>query len=369
MARNNDDDELEFEDEDEEGFDDEEDEDFDDEDDEDEDDEEGSGSGGARKAILFSLLGLTLLGGGAYAAMQMGVEIPLLSSVMPATSEVVPATPPPSVPVANPPQVAEPPAQTTPPPAATMAQAGAPGSGGEAPAEPGKAPEAAPAKELPVPVAAKAPVAMSPKENPPDADTSIAPAPVAPKTLKAKGPDKRKTTVGAAAGKARAAQRKTKKVRLAQSGSGWFTVQAGAFNVPENAQSVVERLKAKGLPASRTGSGTGGKWSLWSNYVDSPAKAKTLIRQFRKAGVRGQLVTRQGRYVVFLGSHATEEKAKGIAAKLSGKGLYASVHGQPAQASAGPNRVWVGRFSSRVEAEAMASRVRAAVGFGIVRRL
>lgn len=165
------------------------------------------------------------------------------------------------------------------------------------------------------------------------------------------------------------AARKARALRVAKGDRGIYTVQAGAFNVPENAQAVVQRLKSKGLPATRTGSGTRGKWSLWSNYVDTSAKAKALVRQFRKAGIRGQVVSRDGRFVVFLGSHPTEERAKAAAGRLSAKGLYASVHGTPATTTAGPNRVWVGRFSSRMEAEAMASRVRAAVGFGIVRRL
>ena len=80
-------------------------------------------------------------------------------------------------------------------------------------------------------------------------------------------------------------------------------------------------------------------------------------------------MARKGGFVLCLGSHATEESAKAAAARLGGKGLYASVVGAAGHGGAGPNRVWVGRYNSRVEAEAMASRVRAAVGFGIVRRL
>ncbi|MEB3238453.1 MAG: SPOR domain-containing protein [Candidatus Sericytochromatia bacterium] len=366
MARNNDDDELDFEDEDESAYEDEDEDGYDDEDEDDEDDEEddeeGSGSGGgARRAILFTLLGLTLVGGGAYAAMSQGIEIPFLSGLMPATEEAAqpsqaaaPAVPPPA-PAAAPAQtatqaaVAVPPVETA--PRGELPPAGSPEKPVPVAARP------VPAADQPAPVAAKAPPAVAPVARslvkPPaqaaTSATSLATARTADKT-------------GRAARKARA-------LRVAKGDRGVYTVQAGAFNVPENAQAVVQRLKSKGLPATRTGTGTRGKWSLWSNYVDTSAKAKALVRQFRKAGVRGQVVSRDGRFVVFLGSHPTEERAKAAAGRLSTKGLYASVHGIPATATAGPNRVWVGRFSSRMEAEAMASRVRAAVGFGIVRRL
>ncbi|MEB3204802.1 MAG: SPOR domain-containing protein [Candidatus Sericytochromatia bacterium] len=367
MARNNDDDELDFDDEDE-SFEDEDEEGYDDEDvdgdDEDEDEEESGSGGGARKGILFALLGLALVGGGAYAAMSQGIEIPFLSSLMPAAEEAAPppqaAAPPPAAPV----QAAAP-AET-----ATQAAAALPPAATSSALRPVEPVAAAPEKPVPVaarpaaepaakpaPAVAAAPVAGAVAAKP-MAKSAVQVNAAAPQRLKARGADK----VGRA-------QRKARAVRLAQQDEGLYTVQAGAFNVPENAQSVVDRLKAKGLPATRSGAGTRGKFSLWSNYVETSAKAKSLVRQFRKAGTRGQVVSREGRFVVFLGSHPTEERAKAAAAKLSAKGLFASVHGTAAATTAGPNRVWVGRFSSRMEAEAMASRVRAAVGFGIVRRL
>lgn len=367
MARNNDDDELDFDDEDE-SFEDEDEEGYDDEDvdgdDEDEDEEESGSGGGARRGILFALLGLALVGGGAYAAMSQGIEIPFLSGLMPAAEEAAQppqaAAPPPSVPA----QAAAP-AETATQAAAALPPAGT--SGAPKAAEP-----VAAAPEKPVPVAARPAAEAAAK---PAAAVAAAPAaaaaaakPVAKPAARvnAAAPQRVKARVADKAGRA---HRKARAVRLAQRDKGLYTVQAGAFNVPENAQTVVERLKAKGLPATRSGAGTRGKFSLWSNYVETSAKAKSLVRQFRKAGVRGQVVSRDGRFVVFLGSHPTEERAKAAATKLSAKGLFASVHGTAAATTAGPNRVWVGRFSSRMEAEAMASRVRAAVGFGIVRRL
>jgi len=369
VARNNDDDELDFDDEDE-SFEDEDEEDYDDGDvdgddeDEDEDEEESGSGGGARRGILFALLGLALVGGGAYAAMSQGIDIPFLSGLMPAAEEAAQppqaAAPPPSAPAQD-----GAPAETATPAAAALPPAGT--SGAPRAAEP-----VAAAPEKPVPVAARPAAEVAAKPA-----AAVAAAPVA-AVAAAKPVAKPAVQVNAAAPqrvKARVADKvgrahcKARAVRLAQRDKGLYTVQAGAFNVPENAQTVVERLKAKGLPATRSGAGTRGKFSLWSNYVETSAKAKSLVRQFRKEGVRGQAVSRDGRFVVFLGSHPTEERAKAAAMKLSAKGLFASVHGTAAATTAGPNRVWVGRFSSRMEAEAMASRVRAAVGFGIVRRL
>ncbi|MBM3270688.1 MAG: SPOR domain-containing protein, partial [Candidatus Sericytochromatia bacterium] len=167
---------------------------------------------------------------------------------------------------------------------------------------------------------------------------------------------------------------------------GGYTVQVGAFSHPSNAERLIASLKGQGFPAYGTGGGRGGttmvhagQFHVRSNVVDTRQKANQLANQFRLAGWSPRVVPLSGgQYVLHLGTFGAQEQASSLVADLNAKGLFATVSGRVGarsgvvvtqrSAGGGPNRVWVGRFGSRSEAEAMASRLRSEVGAAIVVR-
>ncbi len=156
-----------------------------------------------------------------------------------------------------------------------------------------------------------------------------------------------------------------------RTGAGW-TVQVGAFSEPGNATRLIASLRARGYQAfSGSGAGVvGGRFSVFSNTVDTEAKAAQLARQFKAAG-RESRVVRQGRnYAVSLGTFTTQEAASELVSRLNARGLFATVSGHAGTIgrSHGPNRVMVGHYASYAEAAAAASRLRSQVGAAIVVR-
>lgn len=157
-----------------------------------------------------------------------------------------------------------------------------------------------------------------------------------------------------------------------QRGRGGFSVQVGAFSEPTNAQRLIASLRSQGFQAFGSGRKlTGGLFHVRSNVVDSRGKVQQLANQFRLAGrsPRVQSIS-SGRYMLHLGTYSSQEEASRQVGDLNTKGLFATVSGRvgmqvPAD---GPNRVWVGSYSNRAEAEAVASRLRTAVGAAIVVR-
>lgn len=152
---------------------------------------------------------------------------------------------------------------------------------------------------------------------------------------------------------------------------GSWAVQVGAFSEPGNATRLIASLKAKGYLAYPGGqSVVAGHFSVYSNTVDTHAKALELAKQFQAAGQHPRVIRHGGHYVVWLGSFGSQGAAQGLVHRLNAKGLFASVSGHAGTSAhaSGPNRVMVGHYSSLAAAEAAASRLRAVVGAGIVVR-
>jgi cell division septation protein DedD len=425
VAKKKDDVDLDFEDEDEGADEDEFGEDDADEDDEDFDEEEDEDEDGGKKRsplvpILLVVLFLGAVGAGAFAFMSGGGSLDMLSSVPVVGQYFAKPTPvPPAIPTgfANPNLETRKPATGSPDGAAgaTAAVAAAPAAGaaGAAAGTAAAPPAAKPAAPAPKPAAPAAaapkPAAPAPK---PAAPAAAAPKPAAPKPAPAAvAAQPAPETVGswetgatAPAAQAqepvkrvsshRYGERKAKKQHARKwrearehrhhtwraasevshgGGRGAYSVQVGAFSQPSNAERLISSLKSQGFPAYGTGGGVhGGQFHVRSNVVDSRQKANQLANQFRLAGWSPRVVPLAGsQYVLHLGTFGTQEQANGLVADLNSKGLFATVSGRVgarAGSSGGPNRVWVGSFGNRAEAEAMASKLRSSIGAAIVVR-
>ena len=385
MANKKDDLDFEYEDEDEVAEDDEYGEedadDDDDEFDEDEDDEEGGKRGGGMvKVAILAVLFLGAVGAGAFAFMSSGGGLGFLSGVPVVGSFFAKPTP---VPASLPSGFANPNLETRKPATASGAAAGADPAALAAKAaadlakgtdqsvtELAKQAEAARLAAQQAAGAVAGGVETSDQSQTMGADPEW-PATATEKTVKKVEPAKKSTTKAAAKKKTR--WRKARS-RPRTSSSGPYSVQVGAFSEPANAQRLIASLKSQGYPAYGSGGGgTGGMFKVRSNVVDSRQKANQLANQFRLAGWNPRIVPLSGsNFVLHLGTFNTQEQANNLVADLNAKGLFATVSGRvgsPGGTSAStPNRVWVGKYSNRSEAEAMASKLKAAVGAAIVVR-
>lgn len=362
---------------------------FDEEDDEDSE-EGGKKGGGAVKVALFAVLFLGAVGAGAFAFMSGGGSMGFLAGLPVVGQYFAEPTPPPTaLPTGfvNPNLETRKPA-TEPQPGAAAPSGGATGAVAANPAAPAAVPAAKPAdpvaaKPAAAPPAAK-PAAPPAEEPPPVIEQPEEPVAVAAKPEPRKAAAKKKPArVATKAKKQRWARRQDTWAAATDTGSGRYSVQVGAFSQPANAERLIATLKSQGYPAFGTGTGrvsyghTGGQFHVRSNVVDSRQKANQLANQFRLAGWSPRVVPLSGsRYVLHLGTFGTQEQANNLVADLNAKGLFATVTGRVGasrvaavpSAGGGPNRVWVGHFGSRAEAEAMASRLRSTVGAAIVVR-
>ncbi len=381
------------------------DEDADDEFDEEEDEdgeEGGKKGGGALKVAVLAVLFLGAVGAGAFAFMSSGGSLDFLSGVPVVGQYFAKPTPPP---IALPSGFVNPNLETRKPaslPAVPGAPA-APAAGATAavaakPAIPGEAAQpaakpAAPAAPAAVAVKPAAPVAQPvapPAEEPPP----VIEQPLEQPTVVAAKPEPKKAKVkkakrerAAIARKRHEGRRHAYQVAEGGTGRGGYSVQVGSFSQPANAERLISTLKSQGYPAFGTGTGrvsygqTGGQFQVRSNVVDSRQKATQLANQFRLAGWSPRVLPLSGgQYALHLGTFGTQEQANALVADLNAKGLFATVSGRVGShagsrvgsvtvaSAGGPNRVWVGSFNNRAEAEAMASKLRSSVGAAIVVR-
>ncbi|MBI6545433.1 MAG: SPOR domain-containing protein [Cyanobacteria bacterium NC_groundwater_1444_Ag_S-0.65um_54_12] len=150
---------------------------------------------------------------------------------------------------------------------------------------------------------------------------------------------------------------------------GIYTIQVGAFGQPDNARKLIAHLRAQGFDAYGNGGGEmGSSFVVRSNTVDSREKAETLAEQFRQAGQKPDLrAIGPQHYVVTLGTFSSEEEAGKLVSNLNSKGLFATVGSHTGTKTVNiPDRVMVGRYASRSEAQATASRLRAMLGTAMV---
>lgn len=323
-------DEDEYEDEDEEAYADDEyeddDEDSEYDDDEYEDEEEGAGGGWMRKAV-FALVGLLVLGGGAYAYLQ----------------GMLPFSPKP--------EVAQ---EAVQPEASGFANPN--GMGKIAPTPGLPAVDKALPKEPPAAEAPKEP------EPTPVAEPKVAVQPVKPVAQPAAKPVKRVAPPPKAAPKpvVRAAKPAPKPVAVAPRGSGAYSVQCGAFASAANADNLARALDAKGFHAwiSNGGDQSASAFSIRTTVVNSQAKAEALKAKFASAGHPGAIVPAgHGRYVLQLGIFSQRDRAEALAGEMRSKGLFVSVSGGKAKLQ-GTSKVLVGKYGSWAQAQQAAAQVR-----------
>ncbi|MBO9539615.1 SPOR domain-containing protein [bacterium] len=304
----------------------------DDEEYEDDEDEEPAGGGWQKKAA-FVLVGLLVLGGGAYAYMKGMLPF------SPKTEEVAQES---DSPYANPNGFGK----VAPTP-------GVPSLNEAVPAE-GTVP-----KEAPEP---KAPVAEDPKPKAPAKTAEVkvnAEQPALP-VAKPQAPAKQPARPAAVAQQPAPQPPKAVTAPAVPAGPGVYAVQCGAFASSANASNLTNLLSAKGFQAWQTspGSATTGAFSVRSTVVNTKGKADTLKAQFASAGHPGAVVPAGGgRYYLQLGIFSDRSRADVIASELRAKGLFVSVAGGTTRVST-PNRVLVGKFSTMAQAQAMASKVR-----------
>lgn len=376
MAKKKEDPDFEYEDEEtaedeESDSDDEYDEDFD-EDGDDDDDEEEEGDkkgGGAVKIAILAVLFILAIGAGAFAYMTTGGGIPPFVASIPVIGPMLVKPTPLPQPIAGMVNIHKSPFPTaasmsTDPTTTQTAHTTSTHASGTLAVTPA-------GTTVPRNVATDVKPASVAKPDPPkpepEPEDVIKPEP--PPIEQVEKPKSVKVAKRWAAKKAQKRKRAWRGATNAGTG-GNFSVQVGSFSQPDNAQRLISSLRSQGFEAFGTGQGTGGSFTVRSNIVDSRVKANQLASQFRLAGwsPRVQSVDR-GQYALWLGTYGTQEQASKLVADLNSKGLFATVSGRAGSGGGGgPNRVWVGRYANRAEAEAAASRLKASVGAAIVVR-
>ncbi|MGP0564998.1 MULTISPECIES: SPOR domain-containing protein [unclassified Nitrospina] len=129
--------------------------------------------------------------------------------------------------------------------------------------------------------------------------------------------------------------------------AGDYFVQVGAFSVKSNADRMLKKLKAAGLPTAVSQTeGTSSMHTLLIGGFSSPDSAQFLMKELKTKGHTPDLVPSQdGNYAILLGKTRSLKNAEAMQKKLGQEGIFTQI--EKRRVSTPIHVVRVGGFASK----------------------